>query len=135
MVLVPQRNAAIAKQPVPTYTLSDLRGPVNPNLQNISNFYEGLNSGQVQHLDNAIKSGARQSVNKMGSLDNFAHIKNEVSQYPDLRGVNRKMNDVLSLAEQKIGISPYVGSIRQAIDSMTTDYPYLVNSVSSYQSK
>ena len=91
MVLVPQRNSAIAKQPASVllksvqrlqpierhdasdpaylqtsngdkplnvmpseYTLSDLRGSVNPNLQNISNFYEELNSNQVQHLDDAI---------------------------------------------------------------------------------
>ena len=117
------------------YTLSDLRGPVNPNLQNISNFYEGLNSNQVQHLDNAIISGAKQSVNKMGSLDNFAHIKNEVAQYPDLRGVNHKMNDVLSSAEQRSGVPSYMGSVRRAIDSLTTDYPYLANSVSSHRLK
>ena len=94
------------------YALSDLRGPVNPNLQNISNFYEGLSDGQIQHLDNAIKFGAGQSVNKMGSLDNFAHIKNAVGQYPDLRGVNQKMNDP-QLFEQYGGKSGILDDIKK----------------------
>ncbi|MBR1649124.1 MAG: hypothetical protein IJ689_05955, partial [Alphaproteobacteria bacterium] len=115
------------------YNIGDLRGPVNPEFKNISNLYDGLNKKQVIGLDNAIKSGAKQSVNPMGSFDNMLKIRSQVGTQSGLNSAKKQLDGILDTAEKKLGLPSGVQTLRKGVDKVNELAPKAALSISHDQ--